>query len=90
MSRDEARTWKAVKYDSMLLERDALLAENERLREALRLVLPRLAHGVSCGSFNPTSEWAEKGSINFDNCSCEIAIVRAALAQATPTQKEKP
>jgi len=70
------------------MDRDRLAAEVEglkrdagRMREALQAALPRLSHKAACGTVNPTEHWAEKGSWNFDNCNCEIAVVRAAIAK---------
>ena len=54
------------------------------LIEALQAVLPRLAHDAICASVRPSHEWAEHGSITFDNCCCGINQVKSALAKASP------
>ena len=54
------------------------------LYEALQAVLPRLAHDAICASVRPSHEWAEHGSITFDNCCCGINQVKSALAKASP------
>jgi hypothetical protein len=57
-------------------------AEGVNLLAALKAALPRLAHKYACHSVRPASEWAEHGSASFENCSCEIRIVEAAIARA--------
>lgn len=52
------------------------------LYEALTEASPRLAHVSKCWSCRPTTEWAEHGSASFENCSCEIKLVDAALDKA--------
>ena len=64
-----------------LQESRAAVAE---LIEALQAVLPRLAHDAICASVRPSHEWAEHGSITFDNCCCGINQVKSALAKASP------
>jgi hypothetical protein len=59
-----------------------LIAAAPELLEALKLTLPQLAHPARCGFVRPSEEWVEHGSMNFDNCSCEIAAVKAAIAKA--------
>lgn len=58
--------------------KDARIAE---LEKACNLALTRMTHHIECGVVRPTKEWAEHGSMNFDNCSCEMSAVRAALAK---------
>ena len=67
--------------DLGLTEARAAVAE---LIEALQAVLPRLAHDAICASVRPSHEWAEHGSITFDNCCCGINQVKSALAKASP------
>lgn len=55
---------------------------HEALVDALEKALPRLAHKHACWSVRPSKEWAEHGSASYENCDCEIKIVRAALAKA--------
>ena len=64
-----------------LMKARAAVAE---LIEALQAVLPRLAHDATCASVRPSHEWAEHGSITFDNCCCGINQVKSALAKASP------
>lgn len=52
----------------------------ERMAKALEAVLPRLAHPTRCGKVLPAAEWAQRGSVSFEGCDCEIAEARAALA----------
>lgn len=59
-----------------------LLNDIADLRAALEAALPRLAHPHKCWQVRPSAEWAEHGSASFENCSCEIKQVRAALASA--------
>lgn len=63
-------------------EINRLKAVNAEILDALKIVLPRLAHRAQCGRLRPTEEWAAHGSMAFDNCSCEISVVRAAIAKA--------
>jgi len=65
---------------AMIKARDAVA----ELIEALQAVLPRLAHDAICASVRPSHEWAEHGSITFDNCCCGINQVKSALAKASP------
>lgn len=60
----------------------SLMAAAPTMLEALQLALPKLAHRASCHSVRPTAEWAEHGSASFENCACEIKVVRAAIAAA--------
>lgn len=64
----------------------ALQLERDALREALKLARTRMAHRIGCTTINPTEEWAEKGSINVDDCHCEISVIDAALS--TPASEE--
>ena len=49
------------------------------LREALELVLPKVAHDYKCGKVRPAMHWAEHGSMSFDDCQCEIKAASAIL-----------
>jgi hypothetical protein len=69
---------------------EATEAENKRLRKALAAALPRLAHKFECHSVRPTTEWAEHGSVSFENCSCEIKAVRAALSNHGEQEARQP
>ena len=69
--------------DYPLVANRNLMAAAPDLAEALAKALPRMAHRVSCHRTRPTSEWAEHGSASFDNCDCEIRMVRAALAKVS-------
>lgn len=63
----------------------------EALERALKIALPRLAHTGMCLEFNPTEQWAKKGSVNFNNCTCEISEIKAALAALdAPAGKAEP
>ena len=66
--------------NEMTLTRNAVA----ELIEALQAVLPRIAHDAICASVRPSHEWAEHGSITFDNCCCGINQVKSALAKASP------
>jgi hypothetical protein len=59
------------------------------LENALETALPRIAHKAECHRVRPSAEWAEHGSASFDNCSCEISVVRAALKGVEPSAKPK-
>lgn len=61
-----------------------LIAAAPDLLEACKAALSRLAHNASCCSVRPTEEWAERGSVSFGECDCEIRLVRAAIAKAEP------
>src|SRR5690554_4300770 len=43
-----------------------LIAAAPELLEALKLALPKLAHGATCHAIRPTTEWAEHGSVSFE------------------------
>lgn len=60
----------------------------EALAEACKLVLPRLAHPAKCMELNPTETWNEKGSMNFDNCTCGISAILAALGASAESMPE--
>ena len=60
-----------------------LIAAAPDLLAALKVALPRLAHKASCHTVRPTSEWEKHGSSCFDECDCEIKVVRAAISRAT-------
>lgn len=60
---------------------EAFAREFAPLVEALEGMLPRLAHTVECTEINRTEDWVARGSLNFDNCKCEISEARAALAR---------
>lgn len=63
-----------------------LMDERKELLTALEAALPRLAHDFSCARVRPVTEWDDKGSWEFDGCSCAISIVRAAISRATGEQ----
>lgn len=50
------------------------------LIEALEIARKQMAHR-GCGRVRPTSEWAEHGSMSFDNCQCDIRHVDAIRAR---------
>lgn len=51
----------------------------QELREALELVLPKVAHDYKCGKVRPAMHLAEHGSMSFDDCQCEIKAASAIL-----------
>lgn len=53
------------------------------MQEALEQVILRLPHKHACARTRPTSEWAQHGSMSFENCSCEIKSAKEALALAS-------
>lgn len=63
--------------------------ENASLIAALELALPRIAHGAQCGAVRPTEEWAQHGSMSWENCNCERKVVIAALDQSKRTEAGK-
>ena len=59
-----------------------LIAAAPDLLEACTLALTRIAHTIQCATVNPSEQWESKGSISFDNCKCERAFIKAAIAKA--------
>lgn len=86
LAQDHSAVARLETYDSMKAQIAALKAERDALREALKLARTRIAHKFDCLAINPTEEWPEKGSTNFDGCSCEISVIDAALS--TPASGE--
>ena len=70
---------RAARSEAYEQGREAMAAENARLREALKIALPRLVHLPDCRTMPPAADWATRGIITFENCRCEISIVKAAL-----------
>lgn len=58
----------------------------KELLKACKVILPKLSHRADCAAVNKTGEWQVKGSTNFDNCGCEIAYLKAAIAKAEGKQ----
>lgn len=48
--------------------------------DALEMARKQMAHR-GCGRVRPTSEWAQHGSMSFDNCECDIRRVDAVRAR---------
>lgn len=59
-----------------------LIAAAPTLLRACRLAMAAMSHKTDCCTMRPTEEWREKGSVSFDECCCEISIVKAAIAKA--------
>lgn len=66
-----------------------LKQENERLRGLLKEAASHIAHGVACVNVRPTEEWAEHGSLSFEDCNCILSKISAALHPPTINKEEK-
>jgi hypothetical protein len=78
--------WNGVENSKILwrffdheIDRASIVPE---LLEALKAARPRLAHRYDCMSVLPTEQWRDRGSVVPDSCTCEIAIVDAAITKA--------
>lgn len=69
---ERAASGDPVEYREVNSLRDAV----SDLIEALEIARKQMAHR-GCGRVRPTSEWAQHGSISFDNCQCDIRRVDA-------------
>ena len=99
-SKEQARAWVDTWFNAPPGEQirmaQSLAAEFEQIRtaekercakleSACRLALTRMAHTCK-PEWYPTEQWAEKGSMNFEHCDCEISVVEAAIRQGKREQ----